>query len=142
MGTPTKKQYKSESNPYVWNRIYSKTFRGKRGYGMKWNFDESIRQHGYNDNIATYAFIHCITELEQRTGKKLLEDIKSSDNTYDIVFSINGVEMDFTDVLKAYEQNYDDLLKKKAIELLKEKTDKIYHYVDQLEHEAIKLLSE
>lgn len=111
---------------------------------MKWNFDEWTKKHGSNDIVA-FAFIHCLSELEQRTGKKICEDVAESakpDGTYDVKFSVNGVELDFTDVFTSYDQQMDRIIAEEAEKLISKKFDGLLDSIETTRTEGLQKVRE
>lgn len=114
---------------------------------MKWNFDEWNRKHGHN-SMPSYAFIHCLSELEKRTGKKICEQLvdqagkENPRGTYEVLFSVNGVELDFTDVFTAYEQQMDRLIAAEAEKLINKKFDTLVDSIESIRTEGLQNVRE
>lgn len=108
---------------------------------MIWNLDEDRKKNG-TDSIAAFAFIHCLVCEEERTGKKLCEKLVSKDGNYDVKLSVNGIELDFADVCKAYDAQMDRMIRAKAEILIKERFAKLSHNLEIVEQQVTEKIRE
>ena len=89
------------------------------------------------DTFLGYCMVNAVTHadkvVEITTGK-------SSDGNYDIQFIINGVELPLEETFKDIENQIDEMVRKKALELLEEKfsdmTDVVYRITEELKRKA------
>lgn len=89
---------------------------------MKINFME-IR-----DTFLSYCMVNAVTH-----ANKVLEITeKCSDGNYDVQFIINGVELPLEKTFKDIEKQIDDMVEKKAYDLIKEKLGDLTNIADEI----------
>jgi len=88
------------------------------------------------DSFLGYCMVNAVTHADK------LVDItgKSPDGNYEIQFIINGVELPLKETFEDIEKQIDEMVAKKALELLEEKfldmTDIVYHITEELKRTA------
>lgn len=88
------------------------------------------------DTFLGYCLVNSVThrdKLNEVTGK-------CSDGLYDIKFIVNEVELPLEETFEDIEKQIDEMVRKKALELLEEKfgemTDVVYRITEELKRKA------
>jgi hypothetical protein len=90
---------------------------------MKFTITEDNR-----DSLVSYFVMHCMGAMMKSNPEKTkaLEDHWKEHKEYDISFLVQGVEMDFPDLLNHWEKQVDDMVLRSARKLVEDKFDNLY----------------
>jgi hypothetical protein len=93
------------------------------------------------DSFLGYCMVNAVThadKVSEVTGK-------SPDGNYDIQFIINGVELPLEETFEDIEKQMDEMVRKKALELIEEKladiSDTAYQITEELKKRAAERLN-
>jgi len=90
---------------------------------------------GSMTKLEKQLYIACLIKLPDEKVKEITNQYKNG--FLDITFTVNGVELPFREVVRAYEKSYDHYVKKGAIELIDEKFTTLNNAINDIVEEVV-----
>jgi hypothetical protein len=101
------------------------------------NLSERLSTHDRrDDDFISFVLIHACVEYERAHKLKILDVIPDS-KSVQVEFKVNGIEMDFIEIMERINSSADEHINKKAEQLVKDKFAATIDRIDSAAADAI-----